>query len=209
MKQLLRRVATMAAPLVLTGCAVDSYVPPAPGVQPPPMSTPAPLTLSRTIDKPIGAVWQSILKHSHQNGFGVKATDRAKGTLSVWLPAFEPSQYITCGTVRVQDGSFTTYTRLIHLLAEHADTYLDIRADVSLRSIAANKTEVRVMAHYTFRVGFNTTATGAMVDGQVYRFNSNSAASVSMTMPHTGAPAGGLCEPTGAAEQAILRAASR
>lgn len=194
---------------LLGGCAVESYIPPAPIDTPAPASPQATITRSRTINKPVDVVWQSLLKNAHQNGFAVKGSNRAKGTLSVWLPAFEPSQYVTCGTVRVQDGSFTTYTRLLAYVAEHTDTNLEVRADVALRALANDRTEVSVMANYTLRVSFSETAAGAKVGGQVYQFNSQGADSISVSMPRLAAPVQGVCEPTGAAEQSILRAASR
>jgi hypothetical protein len=188
---------------VVTGCTVQSYIPPTPLEQ----SQPTP-TLSRTVDKSLEKTWEDLIGHAHRFGFAVKHEQRNKDSMTVWLPAYEPALYITCGSMRVEQGSFTTYTRFLEHLSEKTTTNLDVMADVSLRALGPNRTEVSVMAHYTFRVDFsNDPVTGAMRGGQTYRFDSAGSEGVSFTSSDRGVTSEGLCQPTGAAEQAILRAA--
>jgi len=187
----------------LTGCTVQTYIPPAPFEQ----SQPTP-TLSRTVDKSLEKTWEDLIAHAHRFGFAVKHEQRNKDIMTVWLPAYEPALFITCGSMRVEQGSFTTYTRFLEYLSEGTETNLEVMADVSLRALGSNKTEVSVMAHYTFRINFtNDPVTGAMQGGQTYRFDSAGSAGVSLGPAGQGMAHEGLCQPTGAAEQAILRAA--
>jgi hypothetical protein len=188
---------------VLTGCTVQTYIPPTSFEQ----SQPTP-TLSRTVDKSLAQTWEDLIAHAHRSGFAVKHEQRNKDIMTVWLPAFEPALYISCGSMRVQQGSFTTHTRFLDYLSEGTETNLNVMADVSLRALAPNKTEVSVMAHYTFRINFtNDPVTGAMQGGQTYRFDSAGSAGVTLQPSGQGMGFEGLCQPTGAAEQTILRAA--
>jgi hypothetical protein len=200
---------TLLSVLVLAGCTVDSYIAPVPVTSSamPPQPTPV---LTRQVNKSFDATWSDLIAHAHQFGFGIKHEDKSKGVMTAWFPAFEPAQYITCGTVEVSQGSFTTYTRLLEYLAERTVTNLNVMMDVSLRRIAADKTEVSVMAHYTFRADFtNNLPTGAMQGGQIVQFDSVGAAPINLQLSTMDTPIDGLCQPTGAAEQSILRAASR
>ena len=188
----------------LAGCTTNTYIAPSEQSAPQSYLEQAPIKTSRVVAVGIDQAWKNIQAFSTER-YQTRQQNRADGTMTLFVDAYDPSRWINCGMVQNQGGSFTTDTTLLSLLGNEVPVNLDLTLTIKLTPESAKQTQVTVNGIYDLAVNYKTNpSTGAIIGGQQYQFDSNGSAAV--TAPGSGLT--GLCRPTGNAEIQIFQAAS-
>ena len=191
--------------LGLAGCTTTSYVPPSTTeASPQSFVQQTTVSTSRVVPVAMDQAWKNLRAYSAER-YKTLSQNRSAGTMTLFVDAFEPSQWINCGMLQTQGGTFDTDTSLLSLLAKQNAINLDMTVDVSISPKSATETTVKVNVQYDLAMNYQTNpTTGALVGGQRYQFDSNGSARISITDPDFS----GQCRPTGVAEANLLQAAA-
>jgi hypothetical protein len=133
------------------------YKPPHTNVSPPP--------LSRTVDQPFEAVWNTLIQKAADSGYVLTGKDEETATLMFSFGALEPWQFVTGGHYRQSDPtpyheSQTRYGPVVtwrgdyvKFATEKRGGRLEASAKVKVTSVESRKTKVAVGATYEYLMG--------------------------------------------------------
>ena len=182
----MRRGVLITGLLLLTSCASSlHYTPPMPAGNPEQYST--------IVNKPFGDTWSALIEYVSQAFFAVENFEKDSGLVTLSFGAADPELYVDCGTIVVNhpdktqrfDGPYALYYRS----RKGAD--LSGKMNVFAKPLGSDKTLVRVHARYLF--GDWTFDSGSF---DVVEFGAGTEKEMEKR----------VCQPTYAAEQAILDA---
>jgi hypothetical protein len=205
-----------AALVMLAGCTT-TYIPPAAPLQPmdnanvPDMNAiAAPAAEDGLVSATFEQAWTNIQQYASER-YKTVSQNKARGEMTLFVDAFEPSTLISCGMTENQGdgilkiGSFDTYTEFLSTISQQTPVNLDVTVRIKLTAKDAKQTLVKVHTEYDLTIGYQTNpSTGALIGGNNYRFDSNGSAAVAVP----NANFVGQCRPTGAVEQSIVNAAA-
>ncbi|UOD50957.1 hypothetical protein [Orrella daihaiensis] len=188
---------------LLAGCTTTSYIAPEPVTTPilgQPMSV---MTTERVVPVSFNQAWDNIAAYS-QGRYRTIRRNKANGEMTLFVDAFDPSSSITCGMLQTQGGGYDTHNEFLSYLTTQTPVNLNVTVQVKLSPKTSTQTSVSVNTDYDLAVNYQTNpATGAIVGGSQYRFNSKGFAMVNAP----GSDFAARCQSTGSVEAAILNAA--
>jgi hypothetical protein len=174
-----QRVACVTGLVVLGGCAVFTYVPPAP------LAT---IENARTIDASYDETWTALVNYVSGGFFGIKTFEKASGLLTLSFGGADPSKFVECGTWKTLGGESRYVDR------DELAFVLDGQMNLFVQSLGPRRTQVRVTTRYVRRDNSRN----------VYEFTSNSSATIDVRDAAQGTIPTRTCRSTHAAEKQIL-----
>jgi hypothetical protein len=178
-----QRVACVAGLVVLGGCAVFTYVPPAPL---------AAIENTRAIDASYDETWTALVNYVSGGFFGIKTFEKASGLLTLSFGGANPSKFVDCGTWKPPLGGEERY------VDRDLDFVLDGQMNLFVEPLGPRRTQVRVTTRYVLRDNSRN----------VYEFTSNTSATINVRNPAEGTIPTRTCRSTHAAEKQILNGIS-
>ena len=202
-KPLVPSLSLSATLLVMSGCATN-YIAPEPVTMPMLGQPSTVMTTERVVPVSLNQAWDNIAAYS-QDRYRAVSQNKASGEVTLFVDAFDPSSSITCGMLQTQSGGYDEHREFLSALAKQGPVNLNITVNIKLTAKSAKQTLVKVNTDYDLAVNYQTNpATGAIVGGSQYRFDSKGHAMVNAP----GSEFSAKCQPTGSVEAGILDAAS-
>lgn len=179
--------------LALAGCSASIYKPP---VAPPPER------FTTVLDKDFETTWKALLERLPSSTITIDKADKATGVMQLSFGSSDPELYVDCGDYRgdvplKRDSNFSgPYIR-------YRRGVLATTVKVSVTSLAAERTEVRIKAVYVVMADRGNAAdTWAFESGSAKTLQIDAGAQARGTDPSR------TCLPTNKLEKSVLETVS-
>lgn len=187
---------------LVSGCATATYTPPVA------RDYSNRLVVHKSFDK----TWEDLIGYASETFFSIDNFEKASGLLTLTFGAGDASRFVDCGKFsggpKNYEGSYVQY------IQSTASAKLDGKMNLRVRSVGPEDTELTVNARYIFTIPSTTSTnflTGAPVtySASVFSFDSRSSDTQFISGASPGTPPSRTCQPTGEAENSIMRGINR
>jgi len=184
---LMRYLIAVLVSAIIVGCTSFKYTRP---------SSVPPTENVVTLDAPFNDAWTTLVDYAGASFFGIDGFEKESGLMTLTFGAGEPERFIDCGYYEAS-GYGAARGPYVEILGKNTETDLTGRMNLVLREVGETQSKLTVNARYVYQIAYVEDGRYARAD---WVFESGTSASKSLG----DWPEPIKCQPTGAAERAIL-----